>query len=406
MRHAWRVLAATLFALTLSNMDQSLFAYAVPGVMADLDVSLTGIGWMISASFALAIVAAFGVGGMTARFGPRLVVAVCLGVSAALVGAQAFAPDAGTFAAARVTGFALSAALIPVCSAYLATSTPVRWRAIAIAIQQCGYPFGWFIASLLAAPLITRVGWRASFLVAFAVIPLAFLVYALLPRHVASRATDDTPQAGLRELFAIDQRRIALTFGAAFFLYGGAVGGTSFYLPTFFQVARGYDAETATRIVGLSYAVGMIGYLGAALVSEYWLSRRTTVILWVWLGAVFLLATIWLPRSVTEDVWLFGLTTVFFYGSSSIMITSLLEMFPAALRTVAAAVSGTACISLGFVVFPVITAAAVDRYGWTVSFTLVIVPAIVAAGALLASLPRRAATTGKGLQAERLAHES
>lgn len=384
------MLLVTLFALTLSNMDQSLFGYAVPEVMADLGLSLTGIGWMISASFAVAIVAALGIGYATDRFGPRLIVAWCLGSSALLVGVQAFALNAGVFGAARVVGFAASAALIPVCSAYLATSTPVRWRAIAIAIQQCGYPFGWFIASLLAAPLISGMGWRAAFLVAFAVVPLAFVVYALLPRDTAQLrgVAVDAQRAGIKALLEPAHRRIALTFGAAFFLYGGAVGGTSFYLPTFFQVTRGYDVETATYIVGLSYAVGMIGYIGAALVSEYWLSRRATVILWVWLGAAFLLATIWLPRTEAEDVALFSLTTVFFYGSSSIMITSLLEMFPAALRTVAAAVSGTACISLGFVVFPVITAASVEHYGWLASFSLVIVPAVVCAGALLASLPR------------------
>lgn len=404
MTDAWRVLWVTLIALTLSNMDQSFFGYAVPGIMADFGFSLSGIGAMISASFALSIVAAFAVGGLVERYGSQRVLTSCLAFSALFVGLQAVVQGKTAFAVCRVVGFAASAALVPVTSAYLATTAPERWRALALAVQQCGYPLGWFVASVMAAPLIAGVGWRASFMIAFAVIPIAWVIYRVLPKHAAtggasalvpagasSEAASASPShSSLAELFSPPWRRTALTFGAAFFLYGGAVGGTSFYLPTFFQQTRGYDVSTATYIVGLSYAIGMVGYVGAALVSEYVLSRRKTVVLWMWLGAAFLLATIWLPRTVTEDVIVFGLTTVFFYGSSSITLTCMLESVPAHLRTVIAAVSGTACISLGFVVFPVVTAMSVERFGWLPSFTYVIVPAVVIAGALIASLPAAA----------------
>ena len=40
----WRILIVTLLASTLSSMDQSLFGYAVPGIMADLKIGLPGIG--------------------------------------------------------------------------------------------------------------------------------------------------------------------------------------------------------------------------------------------------------------------------------------------------------------------------------------------------------------------------
>ena len=80
-------------------------------------------------------------------------------------------------------------------------------------------------------------------------------------------------------------------------------------------------------------------------------------------------------------------TTIFFYGASSIMLTSLLEQFPVHLRTSAASLAGTACISLGFVVFPILTAAAVKHIGWQQSFTIVIVPAVFAAALLIWSFP-------------------
>jgi len=392
----WRILIVTLLGSALSNMDQSLFGYAVPGVMADLGISLSGIGVLISLSFAAAIGSASAIGPITHLLGARRVLALCLGISAALVGLQALASTTLLFGAARVAGFAVSAAYPAVACAYLATSTPLKRRAIALAIQQCGYPLGWFIASLFAAPLIANAGWRAIFLVAFAVIPLAGFFYVALPVKSEPSSRDATRSGSsgstLRQLLTPAFRRVSITFGLAFFLYGGAIGGTAFYLPTFFQQARGYDAKTATLVVGVSYAVGMIGYLSAALISEYWLSRRTTVVVWLCLAAAGLLAATWLPRSSGEDIALFGATAVFLYGSSSIMLTSLLEHFPAQLRTTAAALSGTACISLGFVVFPIVTAAAVANYGWLLSFTFVIVPAVAAAAALILSLPRDAVT--------------
>ena len=58
----WRILIVTLLGSALSNMDQSLFGYAVPGVMADLGISLSGIGVLISLSFAAAIGSASAIG--------------------------------------------------------------------------------------------------------------------------------------------------------------------------------------------------------------------------------------------------------------------------------------------------------------------------------------------------------
>ena len=396
----WRILIVTLIASTLSNMDQSLFGYAVPGVMSDLHLDLAAIGLMISASFAFAIVAAPAMAALVPRRGAPMVLALSVAGSALCVGLQALAPSALLFAIVRVLGFGVSAAIIPVSGAYLASSSPDRGRALLIAVQQCGYPLGWFVASMIAAPLLASRGWRSTFLIAFAVMPLAYLIFWLLPRAqkapliAATTVADarvlrvDAPVPRASRLLSPPFIRRTLTFGMAFFLYGGAIGGTSFYLPTFFQQTRGYDAATATRVVGLSYAVGMIGYVGAALVSEFLLSRVATVVLWLILASLGLFATLWLPQSVGQDMLAFGLTTVFYYGASSIMLTCLLEQYPAELRAAAAAMAGTACISAGFVVFPIVTATAVAHLGWLLAFTWVIVPAVFIAGLFMWSLPR------------------
>jgi sugar phosphate permease len=161
-------------------------------------------------------------------------------------------------------------------------------------------------------------------------------------------------------------------------------------MPTFFHEVRGYSSADAARIVGLSYGIGIIGYIGAALVSEYVFGRRKTSLIWTWLGAIAFLGTIWLPRSVNQDIAAFGATTVFFYGASAILLIYLLESFPEHLRTTAAAVSGTACISAGFMTFPVLTTLVVKSVGWQLGFSAVIVPALVVVGLLMMVLPETA----------------
>jgi MFS family permease len=392
-RIPWRILIVTLIASALSNMDQSLFGYAVPGVMGDLDIGLAGIGLMISACFAFAIFSAPALASLVPRIGAPAVLTLAVAGSAVFVGLQALAKTTVPFSVLRVLGFGISAVIIPVSGAYLASNSPDRGRSLLIAVQQCGYPLGWFIASVVAVPLMRTHGWRSTFLVAFAVVPLAALIYACLPRAGAQAGAagdaSGAPRPGWAQLLSPRCRRYTLTFGVAFVLYGGAIGGTSFYLPTFFQQTRGYDAETAAQVVGLSYAIGMVGYVGAALVSELWLSRVATVVLWLMMAAIGLLATIWLPHTVSQDTLVFGITTVFFYGASSIMLTSLLESYPPALRASAAALAGTACISLGFVVFPLLTAGAVKWVGWSMSFSLVIAPAVFVAGVLMWTLPKQ-----------------
>lgn len=410
----WRILLVALFASALSTLDQTLFGYAVPGVMGDLGVDLAGIGLMISVSFALSVIVVPLIAAQVGRIGAPVVLALSVASSAVLVGLLGLAPGARVFSTLRITGFAISMAVIPVASAYLATHSPQRGRAMIMAVLQCGYPLGSFIASMIAAPLLSTHGWRATFLVAFAVVPLAPLIFWLLPKanatlkgmansasRSAAAASRSRPEqaATARELLAPRFRRLTITYGMAYFLYGGGVGGVSFYLPTFFQQARGYDAATATHVVGISYLVAIIGYLGAGIISEVWLSRRATVVLWLLAAGATLLATIWLPRTAGEDMFVFAITSIFLFGTASIMITSLLEEYPVQLRTAAAAILGTACISGGLVVFPILIADAVKLIGWALALTLVLVPALFAAGLLIVSLPRRRvepATTAPG----------
>lgn len=388
----WPPFLVAFIAWGLSNMDQSLFGYAVPALMTEFSLGLDAVSLLISGSFAFGILVSIAIGVLTDLWGAKRTLPLCLGVSALFVGLQAYAPDAATFSICRILGFGFSAALFPITTALVANAAAPRWQGLSLAALSCAYPLGWFVASLFVSPVSEAYGWRAAFLAGFVVMPLAALMYFFIPKGTsAPKAAQTAPavKSPLKALFSQEHLRTSLCCMGAFFLYGGAVGGTTFYLPTFFTEVRGYDSATAASIVGLSYGIGVIGYIGSALVSDHLLTPRATAVLWLLLGAAGLGVTLWLPQTPAQDIAAFGATCIFFYGSASIMAILLMDVFPPAIRATAAATCGTACISAGFIVFPILVAQAVAHLGWQMSFSLLVVPAAALAGLLLLGLKRR-----------------
>jgi MFS family permease len=395
-----RILLICLVAWTLTNLDQSLFGYAIPGLMAEFDITLEFIGVILSICFLFTIVSTIIVGLLADRYGRRLTLGVCLALSALMVALTGFAGSVMMLIIYRALGFGLSNGLSPITSAYVTESAPQRWRGLMMGILMCGYPLGWFLASLLAAPLIESHGWRAIFYCAFAVVPLAWLLYKLLPESAqfvaasADSAGQPDWRARIGEVLGPVYRRRTILCMLAFFSYGGAYAGTAFYFPTFFEQARGYDAATAARVVGTAYGIGVIGYLGAAIVGEFVTTRRNTAIIWCWLGAASLLALVWLPTTEWQDVLCFGLLAMFFYGASAVMLTFTTELFPTRLRATAAAVSASSGLNLGFAIFPVLVARGVEAVGWEWTFSLTAAPCLVLSGLFMLGLQNRKSNTG------------
>ncbi len=376
---------------SLTNMDQSLFSYAVPGILSDLHIGLDVIAIMLSVGFGFAIVATVVIGMLTDRFGRRAALACCLALSGVFVGLQGLAESALTLTLYRALAFGISGGLSPITNSFVAESAPPRIRGVMVGLLQCGYPLGWFIASIVVVPLMTHYGWRSIFIVGFAIVPLSVLVYAVTPESprfeiVKKAKANRVPwQDNLKELFGPARRRRTLLSGLAFFAQGAAYAGSAFYLPTFFTVVRGYSEAQAAQIVGLSYGIGVIGYIGASLVGEFLMTRRNTIILWCWVGAIAFLGFVWLPKSPLEDIFWCGLMAIFFYGATAILATYLLELYPTRLRATGAAF-GSSFLSLGFATSPIGVAKLVGDIGWQWSFSVTIAPALVLVGLAMLGL--------------------
>ena len=346
-RFAWRDLFGRrpgLFficfaAWTLANMDQALFGYAIPGILAEFNLPLSAAGLILTVSFVVAAVFIVLAGMAADRWGRGLMITVLLATSALAVGMQGLAGSVFVLTLFRALGFGLSGGLSPATNAIVVENATPRLRGVTAGLLQCGYPLGWLLASLFAAPLLDGYGWRSICLVAFLVVPLAIPIGVALRRYgvtgppvPASRTADPVRQAGgvrgMRALFAPAHRRNTLAAMTMFFTFGGAYAGSAFFFPTFFTEVRGYSPGDAAALVGLSNGIAILGYLAAALIGEFVLTRRNVFALWCVGGAAALAGLLWLSDGRGQDLIWYGLTAAFFFGSQAVVIVLVAELFP------------------------------------------------------------------------------
>ncbi len=374
-RRLVRVMAVSVAGVTLSTADQSLFSYAIPDITAEFGIGLEVIGQLLSLSFLVASVTVVMAGLAADHFGRRRVFVALLAVSALCVGAHAFAPSLWYLGMFRVLGFAIGAGLYPIANTLVIEAAPARYRGFISGLLQMGYPLGFAFASLIAVPMIAAYGWRSIFFAGFIVAALAPLLGRLLPESTKfekeqaalvqpTRATDR-----IRRLFETDLRRRSLVCFVGSFLISLAIGGTTYFLPTYLVQAHRFDPAEASRIAGFSYAIGAIGYLAAAYVGEFVTTRRNTLIIWILAGAAAFAATIWLAHGEAALILGLGVSIVFFYGSEAVRMPLIGELFPTAVRATATALTGSLAVTTAWLISPLLLSYLAPRLGWAMAFT-------------------------------------
>lgn len=411
-----RAFLICLVAYSFAQLDQALFGYAVPGIRQEFGVSLKAMGWVFSTSFVIGGVLIVWLGILTDRIGRQKMFQAAIIGSSLLIALHTVAPDIVTLTMLRGLGVAACGLTYPVTGAIVVEESPARYRGLLAGFLQTGYPLGWFLASLLAAPLLVRYGWRPMFLIGLANIPYVFVIRRYLreskrfedvrgPWSVArgkkqrtpgqrltngQRTTDNgqrtTGKSRLRELFAPHLLRRTLTLFSGQFLFVIAYGGSAFFFPTYFVEARGFDVGTATLLVGAANGIGAVGYVISSLVGEFVLTRRDTIVLWSWLGTLAFLGLIWGTTSRLSIVLVFGLMTMFFYGTTAVKFTFIAEHFPTRLRATGISFCSTLAVTLGIALGPLLVATAVGAWGWNWAFTLGVAIPLLASGSVFLAL--------------------
>lgn len=393
-----KVLIISFTAWTLANMDQAFFGYAIPGILEEFSLPLEAVGVVLTISFVISSVLLLFAGTAADRFGRGPMLSLYLGLSAFLVGLQGIAGGIVLLTLLRAFGSGISTGLSPITNAYVAENVAPRVRGLAMGVLQCGYPLGWFLASMFAVPLLASHGWRAMCFAAFLVVPIAGVFYWLLrdAPDVSSPTVDQPAETNWRVLFSPRHRRNSIASILTYFAFGGAYAGSAFYFPTFFAEVRGYSQSEAADLVGLSNGIGIAGYLLAAVVGEFFMTRRNVYVIWALGGTLALMGLMWLPDSRLEDTVWYALTAALFYGSLAVLPVLIAEIFPQEVRASALSICASAPLSLGFAVFPLLVPFVVSAVGWQLAFSLVVCPLLVLAALAGLFLPNR--KSGLGLE--------
>ena len=385
-----RTFFVCLAGITLSTTDQALFSYAIPGITEEFSIDLEAIGRILSLSFLLASFAVVIAGILTDRWGRRRMFVAVLAGSALFVGMHATAASLGWLTVFRALGFAIAGGIYPIATTIMVEVAPARYRGLSAGWLQIGYPIGFGIAALVAAPLIGSYGWRASFLPAFLVVPLAFLLGKLLKETKRFReaiAERGTEQSGpIAELFGPLYRARTITCFVGSLFISLAIGGITYFVPTFFVQDRGLSQETAALLTGLSYVLGGAGYILVAYVGEFVMTRRNTLIICAWSGAVAFLLTIWFAHTPALLVTGFAISVMFVFGTEAVRMPMISELFPTRMRATATVIPGSLGVTIAWLVAPMALTYAVARIGWTLSFTFLAVVPIFVGGAVFLTL--------------------
>lgn len=185
------VLAAMIFAVAMTFIDMTIVSIAAPELQQDLELSATGLQWVIN-GYLLALSAMFALGGRLADVvGHRTMVVtgvIVFAVSSAMCGAT---PE-GSLAEAWIIFFRVvegvgAALMFPAALAIVIAAFPLRERGKAMAIFF-GIAGGLTAVGPLAGGYLSEWTWRAIFWVN---VPVAII--ALVLTHLSEPEQDRAP---------------------------------------------------------------------------------------------------------------------------------------------------------------------------------------------------------------------
>ena len=306
--------------LFIDGLDVQIVSFIGPKIRAEWGLSATMLGWVFSAGvFGLLVGFAF-VSPLSVRFGNRALVFANILVFSLATMCAALARDVSTMIALRfLAGIGLGGVL-PSAVAMAGEFSPRRRRGTSIALIYCGYSIGTVTAGLLAALVMTDLGygWR-ELAVAGGLAPLVialFLAFTLpesLEYLVARNAPQEriaaimrriSPQLALEDTrYVVSEARAATSPVAQLFQNGRTLGTLMIWIalfvnlmvvffllqwtPSIFQ-QLGYSPAAATQFATLTTSGGIVAALILGPLMD-WLGAYRVIIGLYGLGALMTL---------------------------------------------------------------------------------------------------------------------
>src|SRR5690606_10533519 len=130
--------------------------------------------------------------------------------------------------------------------------------------------------------------------------------------------------------------------------------GAFIFAPLYFHEERGFDIAHTATLEGIRHLIGIVGYFVAAWVGEFYLTRRTTTVIWTLLGSVFFVIFLWFTSGYLQSMIAFSVMAVFLLGAAAVKFAYIAEIFPTRLRATGIAFCGSFAVLLGQATGPVV----------------------------------------------------
>jgi AAHS family 4-hydroxybenzoate transporter-like MFS transporter len=318
--YQWLVLALCFLIVTMDGLDTAVMGFVAPLVMHDWGVSRAAFGPVMSAAMVGLAIGALAAGPAADRVGRKIVLigsVFCFGLFSLLC---AFAESPTQLMMLRfLTGLGLGAAM-PNSTTLLSEYVPSKSRSLLLTIMFTGFNFGSGGGGFVAASLIPHFGWRAVFMFG-GILPIVSvpLLLWLLPEsarlllvrkasntriattlgrvcgHVfGGDATFTAPEpvvsakAPVRMLFADGYAFSTLMLWLTYFMGLLIIYLLTGWLPTLIKDA-GLPVERAAAITGMFQLGGTVGAVAVGFAMDR-MDRNAVIGTAYLLGGVFIFA--------------------------------------------------------------------------------------------------------------------
>lgn len=257
---------ALLFAINLLNyVDRYVIASLFPILKNEFDLSDEQLGWLAPAFLLVYTLAAPIVGLVSDRMPRKGIMASGLALWSLATAGAAFAGSYATLFLTRAfvgIGEATCGTLGPT---WIADLVPRDRRARALTTFYVAIPIGSALGYMLGGLVGARWGWRAAFFMAG--LPGLLLVVAVLRLREPVRGATEPAGAAAKPPTASDYWALTRTPSYLYNMAGTAllsfaVGGLSYWVPTFMVRVHGVAVDASGLSIGLiTVAGGLIGVL-------------------------------------------------------------------------------------------------------------------------------------------------
>ena len=282
------------------------------------------------------------------------------------------------------------AAYSTISPALLSDYFPRSQRGRAFAVFYVAIPVGAAVGFLLGGAIGRAYGWRAAFYTV-GLPGVAMALLALTAPDPPRGTTEDDGSATVAEPVGVTLRALGRNFAYAgtvlgYAAYTFALGGLSFFLPTFLERVRGVELSRADTIVG---TITVLAGLGGTFLGGYLGDKLSARIHHgqLWLSGISSLAAIvpaWLALTIAEPsgyiAWIFIAEFLLFLSTGPVNVV-IVSVVPVGVRAMAMAVSIFAIHLLGDAISPPVIGKLADMMG--MAQAVLIVPVAIAISGLI-----------------------